>query len=67
MGGGEEKHLWVIGGKARRRKILGSPRRRWVDDIEMDLGRVRWGAVHCIGLAWGKDQCRAFVNMVVNL
>jgi hypothetical protein len=35
---------------------LGRPRRRWVDNIRMDLGEVGWGDVVWIGLA--KDRNR---------
>jgi hypothetical protein len=30
---------------------LGRPRRRWVDNIRMNLGEVGWGDVDWIGLA----------------
>jgi hypothetical protein len=43
--------------KAREREgPLGRPRRRWVDNIKMDLGEVGWGDVDWIGLA--KDRNR---------
>jgi hypothetical protein len=37
-----------IGGKARRKELLGRPRRRWVDNIKMDLKRDRigWYGLH---------------------
>jgi hypothetical protein len=38
---GEEERVYVIGGKARGKEPLGRPRRRWVDNIRMDLGEVR--------------------------
>jgi hypothetical protein len=34
---------------------LGRPRRRWVDDIRMDLVDVGWGDVDWIGLAQDRD------------
>jgi hypothetical protein len=46
---------------------LGRPRRRWVDNIRMDLGEVRWGDVDWIGLAKDRNRCRALVNSVLNL
>jgi hypothetical protein len=38
--GGEEERIYIIGGKARGKELLGRPRRRWVDNIRMDLGEV---------------------------
>jgi hypothetical protein len=33
-------------GKSERKRPLGRPRHRWVDNIRMDLGEVGWGDVH---------------------
>jgi hypothetical protein len=38
-------------GKPGRKRLLGRPRRRWVDIITMDLGEAAWGDVDWIGLA----------------
>jgi hypothetical protein len=43
------------------------PRRRWVDNIRMDLGEVGWGDVDWIGLSEDKNRWRALVNSVLNL
>jgi hypothetical protein len=53
--GSEEKSLiQSFGGKARRRKPLGRPRRRWEDRIRMDLREVGWGCrVDPVGLRQG--------------
>jgi hypothetical protein len=64
--GGEEDRLKIIGGKARRRP-LGRPRCRWVDNIRMDLGEVGWSDVDWIGLAKDRNRWRALVNLVLNL
>jgi hypothetical protein len=45
---------------------LGRPRRRWVDNINMDLGETGWGGVDWIGLAQDRDKWRALVNAVMN-
>jgi hypothetical protein len=37
-------------GKARGKEPLGRPRRRWVDNIRIDLGAVGWGV--WTGLVW---------------
>jgi hypothetical protein len=57
----------VIGGKARGKRPLGRPRRRWEDNIRMDLGGVGRGDVGWIGLAQDRDRRRALVNSVLNL
>jgi hypothetical protein len=43
------------------------PRRRWVDNIKMDLREIGWDGVEWIDLARDKDQRRALVNTVTNL
>jgi hypothetical protein len=43
---------------------LGRPRRRWEDNIEMDLRNIGWGGMDWIRL---RDQWRALVNTVMNL
>jgi hypothetical protein len=47
--------------------MQGIPRRRWVDNIRMDLGEVGWGDVDWIGLAKDRNRCKALVNSVLNL
>jgi predicted small integral membrane protein len=53
--------------KPEGRRLLGKPRRRWVDNIRMDLLGVGWGDVDWIGLAQDRDRWRALVNSVLNL
>jgi hypothetical protein len=45
---------------------LGRPRRRWMDNVRMDLGEVGWGNVDWIGLAKDRNRWRALVNSVLN-
>jgi hypothetical protein len=54
-------------GKSEGKKPLGRPKRRWVDNIMMDLGEVGWGDVDWIGLAQDRNRWRALVNSVLNL
>jgi hypothetical protein len=54
-------------GKSEGRRPLGRPRRRWVDNIRMDLGEVGWGDVGWISLAQDSNRWRALVNSVLNL
>ena len=45
----------VLLGKPKRRRPLGRPRRRWVDNIRMDLQEVGCGYMDWIGLAQVAD------------
>jgi len=57
----------VLVGKSEGKRPLGRPRRRWEDDIMMDLREVRCGGMDWIDLAQDRDRWRAFVNAVMNL
>jgi hypothetical protein len=57
----------LLVGKPERRRPLGRPRRRWLDNIRMDLIEVGWGDVDRIDLAEDRDKWRALVNSVLNL
>jgi hypothetical protein len=54
-------------GKLEEKRPLRRPRRRWVDNIRMDLGEVGRGDVDWIGLAQYRKRWRAPVNSVSNL
>jgi hypothetical protein len=48
----EERHGYrLLVGKPEGKRQLGRPRRRWVNNIRMDLGEVRWGCMDWIDLA----------------
>jgi hypothetical protein len=57
----------LLVGKPEGKRPLGRPRRRWVDNIRMDLVEVGWGDVDWICLAQDRDSCIALVNSVLNL
>jgi hypothetical protein len=57
----------LLVGKPAGKRPLGRPRRRWVDNIRMDLGEVGWGDVDWIGLVQDRNRWRALVNSVLNL
>jgi hypothetical protein len=46
---------------------LGRPRRRWVDNVKIDLREIEWDGMDSIDLAQDGDQRRALVNTVTNL
>jgi hypothetical protein len=50
-----------------RKRPLGIPRRRWVDDIKMNLGEIWWSGTDWIDLAEDRDRWRTLVNTVMNL
>jgi len=51
----------------RRRRKLGRPTCRWVDNIRMDLQEVRCGYMDWIGLAQDRDRWLTLVSAVMNL
>ena len=64
---GEERGAYrVLVRKPEGKRPLGRPRRRWVDNIRMDL-QVVYGLVDWIGLAQDRDGWRKLVNAVTNL
>ena len=54
-------------GKPEGKKPLGRPRRRWDDNIKIDLQEVGCGDRNWIELAEDRDRLRALVNAVMNL
>jgi hypothetical protein len=69
LAGMEEKrnaHRILVGSPEGKRP-LGRPRRRWVENIKMDLREIGWDGGHWIDLAQDVDQWRALVNAVMNL
>jgi hypothetical protein len=65
---GEKKKAYrLLVGKPEGKRPLGRPRRRSVDNIRMDLGKVEWGDVDWIGLTKDGNWWRDLVNSVLNL
>ena len=65
---GEEKGVCrVLVGKLEGKIPLGRPRRRWVNNIRMDLQDVGCVYVDWIGLVQDRDRWRALVSAVMNL
>jgi hypothetical protein len=65
---GEKRDAYrLLVGKPERRRPIGIPRRRWLDNIRMDLVEVGWGDVDWIRLAQDRDKWRALVNSVLDL
>ena len=65
---GEERGVYrVLVGKPEGKRPQGRPRRRWVDNIRMDLQKVGCGYMDWIGLAQDRDMWRTLVSAVMNL
>jgi hypothetical protein len=65
---GEKRNTYgLLLGTPEGKRPLRRPRRRWMDNIRMDLGEVKWGDVDWIGLAQDRNRWRAIVNSVLNL
>ena len=57
----------VLVGKPEGKRPLGRPRRRWVDNIRMDLQEVGYGSTDWIRLAQDRDSWWTLVSAVMNL
>jgi hypothetical protein len=65
---GEKRNAFrLLVGKPEGNRPLARTRRRWVDNIKMDLGEIGWGGEHWIDLVQVRDKWRALVNAVMNL
>ena len=56
----------VLVGKPEGKRPLGRPRRRWQDNIKMDLQEVGRGCGDWMGLAQDRDRWRSLVSTVMN-
>ena len=57
----------VLLGKPEGRRTMGRPRRRWVDNIRMDLLEVGCGYIDWAELVQDRDRWRTLVSAVMNL
>jgi hypothetical protein len=63
---GQNKYKLLVG-KPEEKRPVGRPKRRWVDNIMINLLEIVWGGVNWIGLAQDRDRWRALVNAAMNL
>ena len=64
---GEERGVHrVLVGKPEGKRPLGRPRRRWEDNIKMDLQEAGRGGADWMELAQDRDKWRALVSTVMN-
>jgi hypothetical protein len=52
--------------KPERKRLLGRPRRRWEDNIKIDLKEVGWKRLDWIDVTQDRDRCLAGMNAVMN-
>jgi hypothetical protein len=65
---GERRYVYrILVGKPEGKRPLERPRRRLVDNIEMDLRDIGWDGIDWINLAQDRDQWNALVKTVTNL
>jgi hypothetical protein len=57
----------VLVGRLEGKRPLGRPRRRWEDNIKIDLREKRTDGANLIQLAQNRVQWRAFVNTIMNV
>jgi hypothetical protein len=64
---GEKRNEYrILVGNSERKIPLGRPRRRWVDNIKMDLKDIEWSDMDCIDLAEDRKQWRALVDTLMD-
>jgi hypothetical protein len=65
---GEKRNAYrMLVGKPEGKRPLGTPRRRWMDNMKMDLSEIGGSGLDWIELAQDRDQWKALVNAVMNL
>jgi hypothetical protein len=65
---GEKRNAYgILLGKPEGKTLLGRQRRRWADNVKMNLREIGWDGVDWIDTAQDRDQWRALVNTVLNL
>jgi hypothetical protein len=57
----------ILVGKPEEKRPLGRRRRKWEDNIRMDLREIGWEGVDCMYLTQDRDKWWAVVNTVMNL
>jgi hypothetical protein len=65
---GERRRVYrVLVGEPEGKRPLVRPRRRWEDNIKMDLQEMECGGIDWINLSQDRDRWRALVNRVMNI
>jgi hypothetical protein len=56
----------ILAGKPKEKRPLRRPRRKWVNNIKMDLREIRWAGMDWIDLDQNRDQQKSLVNTLIN-
>jgi hypothetical protein len=65
---GEKRNAYrLLVGKTEGNRPLERPKRRWVDNVKMDIREIQWGGMDWIDLAQDREQWRALLNTVMNI
>jgi hypothetical protein len=65
---GEKRNIYrILVGKPEGKRPLRRPRRRWVENIKIDLREIGWDGMDWIDLAQDRYLWRALLNAVINL
>jgi hypothetical protein len=56
----------ILVGKQKAKRLLGRPKRKWENNIEMGLREIGWGGMDWIYPEQDRDHCRVLVNKVMN-
>jgi hypothetical protein len=64
---GENRNAYrILVGMPERKRPLGRPTRRWVDNIKMNHREIGWDGADWMDMAQDREQWRALVNTVLN-
>jgi hypothetical protein len=64
---GEKRNAYsILVGNSEGKIPVGRPRRRWVDNIKMDLREIGWGGMGCIDLNQDRNQWRVLVDTLMD-
>jgi hypothetical protein len=65
---GEKRNAYrILVGKPQRKRPLGRPRRRWDDNIKIDLRVIGWSGMDWVYLAQDRNHWRSLMNAVMTL
>jgi hypothetical protein len=65
--GAKRNEYRILVGKPEGKRPLGRKRRRWVDNIKINLREIGWDGMDWVDVAQDRDQWRALVNTIKNL
>jgi hypothetical protein len=64
--GKKRNEVRILVGKTEGKRPLGRTRRRWKDNVKIDIRDIEWDGMDWIDLVQDRDKWRALVNVVMN-